>query len=163
MWPRNIEVIALRKKLNHDGVTKFFMLPFYSDRENYFWSAGQNVRQAFSNLPDILRPCQTFFPVDDWQISEVNLVFLVGHFLCIKPCWTKCPARSGISAGQKSARHFQLFSRSLPFLAFVTSLVGIWGTTVNAALQNEMSVCISLLKLDVWQYVLVYIGLQMNY
>ena len=36
-------------------------------------------------------------------------------------------------------------------------------TTVNATLQNEMSICITLLKLDVWHYVLVYIGLQMNY
>ncbi len=26
------------------------------------------------------RPCQTFLPVDDWQISLVIPVFLVGHF-----------------------------------------------------------------------------------
>ncbi len=32
-----------------------------SDRENYFWRAGQNVRQAFIALSDILSPCQTFF------------------------------------------------------------------------------------------------------
>ncbi len=39
---------------------------YSSDRENYFWRAGQNVLQAFSALPDILSPCQTFFPVDGW-------------------------------------------------------------------------------------------------
>ena len=39
-----------------------------SDRENYFWRAGQNFRQAVSALPDILSTGQTFFTVDDWQI-----------------------------------------------------------------------------------------------
>ena len=29
-----------------------------SGRENYFWHAGQNVRQDFGALPDILRMCQ---------------------------------------------------------------------------------------------------------
>ena len=52
-----------------------------SDRENYFWCAGQNVQQAFSALPDILSPCQRFFPVDDWHISVAILVFLVGHVI----------------------------------------------------------------------------------
>ena len=33
-----------------------------SDRENDFWNTGQNVWQAFGALPDILSPCQTFFP-----------------------------------------------------------------------------------------------------
>ena len=78
-----------------------------SDRENYFRCAGQNVPQAFSALPDILSRCQTFFPVDDWQISLVIFVFLVRHFMCIELCWTKCPARSDLSAGhqQQSAGH----------------------------------------------------------
>ncbi len=86
-----------------------------SDRKNYFWHARQNVRQDFSTLLDILSPCQTFFPVDDWQILVAILVFLVGHFMCIEPCWTKCLARSELSAGhqQKSARHVQHILRSL--------------------------------------------------
>ena len=89
-----------------------------SDRENYFKRARQNVRQAFSALPDILNRCQTFFPVDDWQILLVILVFLVEHFMCTELCWTKCPARSELSAGQqqKSAghvRHVRHISRSL--------------------------------------------------
>ncbi len=54
--------------------------------ENYFWHAGQNVQLAFLVLPDIMSPCQTFFPVDDWQILMVILVFLVGHFMCIEHC-----------------------------------------------------------------------------
>ena len=92
----------------------------HSDRENYFWHAGQNVRQAGIALPDILSPCQTIFTVDDWQISMVILVFHVGYCLCIEPCWTKCPARSQLSAGhqQKSAghvRHVRHISRSLPW------------------------------------------------
>ncbi len=89
-----------------------------SGRENYFWRPGQNVRQAISALPDILSPCQTFFPVDDWQISVAILVFLVGHLMCIEPCWTICPEGSDLSAGhhQKSAghvRHVRHISRSL--------------------------------------------------
>ncbi len=82
------------------------------DRENYFGRDGQNVRQDFNDLPDILSPCQTYFPVDNWQISLVILVFLVGHFMCVEPCWTKCPAMSELSAGhqQESAGHI---SRSL--------------------------------------------------
>ena len=51
-----------------------------SDREKYFWHAGQNVRQVLSAVPDILSPCQTFFPVDDWLISVVILIFLVKTF-----------------------------------------------------------------------------------
>ena len=99
-----------------------------SDRENYFCHAGQNVRQAVSALPDIFSTCQTFFTVDDWQISEVILVFLVGYCMCLEPCWTKCPAGSQLSAGhhQKSAghvRHVRHISRSL-----------------NAELQNLKSV-----------------------
>ncbi len=40
------------------------------------------------------------------------------HFMCIEPCWTKCPAMSELSAGhqQKSAghvRHVRHISRSL--------------------------------------------------
>ena len=83
-----------------------------SDRENYF---VHFVRQALSALPDILRHCQTFFPVDDWQIPVVILVFLVGHFMCIELWWTKCPARTELSAGhkQKSAGHVRHISRSL--------------------------------------------------
>ncbi len=86
-----------------------------SDRENYFWCVGQNVRQAFSAQPDILSPCQTLSPVDDWQISMVILVVLIRHFMCIEPCQTKCPARSELSAGhqQKSAGHVRHISRSL--------------------------------------------------
>ncbi len=33
---------------------------YSSDRENYFWSPGQNVRQALSVLPDIWSPCWTW-------------------------------------------------------------------------------------------------------
>ncbi len=71
------------------------------DRENYFWHARQNVRQAFSTLSDILSPCQTFSPVDDWCTSVVILMFLVGHSMCIEPCRTKCTARSELSAGHQ--------------------------------------------------------------
>ncbi len=39
-----------------------------SPRENYFRSAGQNVRQAFIGLPDILIPCRTLFSVNDQRI-----------------------------------------------------------------------------------------------
>ncbi len=39
-----------------------------SPRENYFRSAGQNVRQVFNALSDILIPCQTFFSVDNRQM-----------------------------------------------------------------------------------------------
>ena len=90
----------------------------FSDRENYFWHAGQNVRQAFTAMPDLLSPCQTFFPVDDWQISVAIFLFLVGHIMRIEPCWTKCPAGSDLFAGhhQKSAghvRHVRHISRSL--------------------------------------------------
>ena len=85
-----------------------------SDRKNYFWHARRN----FNALPDILSPCQTFFPVDDWQISMVILVFLAGHFMWVEPCWTKYPERIELSAGhqQKSAghvRHVQHISRPL--------------------------------------------------
>ncbi len=59
-----------------------------SPRKNYFRSAGHFVRQAFNALPDILNPCQTFFSVDDRGI----LFSLAGHFPCIEPCRTKCPA-----------------------------------------------------------------------
>ncbi len=88
---------------------------FHSDRENSFGHAGQNVRQAFSALPDILSRCQTFFPVDDWQISLVILVFLVANFMCIELCRTFCPARSQLSDGhqQKSAGYVRHISRSL--------------------------------------------------
>ena len=77
-----------------------------SDRENYFGRAGQN-RQPFSGLPNILSPCQTFLPVDFGQISINILIFLVAHFMFSEPCWTKCPARSQLSAGhqQKSTGH----------------------------------------------------------
>ncbi len=43
------------------------MILLGSDRENYFWRAGQNgqnVQQGYS---------QIFFRVNDWQISEVIL------------------------------------------------------------------------------------------
>ncbi len=89
---------------------------FLIDRgPNYFARAGQNVRQAFSALPDILSRCQTFFPVDELQMPLVILVFLVRHFMCFELCWTKCPARSELSAGhqQKSAGHVRHISRSL--------------------------------------------------
>ncbi len=49
----------------------------HSDREIHFWHAGQNVRQAFGALPDILSPRQTFFPALLANIS--------GHS-CF-PCW----------------------------------------------------------------------------
>ncbi len=42
----------------------------------------KNVRQAFSTLPDILSPYQTFFPLDDCQLSVV-LVFHVMYFTCV--------------------------------------------------------------------------------
>ncbi len=74
--------------------------------------------RTFSALLDILHPGLTFFPVDDWRISVVVLVFLVGHFMGIEPCWTNCPARSELSSEhqQKSAghvRHVQHISWSL--------------------------------------------------
>ncbi len=52
-------------------------------------------------------PMWDIFPVDEWLILVVILVFLVQHFMSITPCWTKCPAGSGLSAGhqQKSAGH----------------------------------------------------------
>ena len=84
---------------------------YISDHENYFWRAGQNVRQAFSTLPDILSSCQTFSQLmtSKYQWSSV------GHFMCIDPCQTKCPARSELFAGrqQKSAGHVQHISQSL--------------------------------------------------
>ena len=82
------------------------------------WAVIAKNISVFSALPDILSPCQTFSPVDDWQISVAILVFLVGHLMRIEPCWTKCPAGSDLSAGhhQKSAghvRHVRHISRSL--------------------------------------------------
>ena len=50
----NYSVSNRSKKCKKAGFAK------HSDRENYFWHAGQYVRQAFSALPDILDPCQTF-------------------------------------------------------------------------------------------------------
>ena len=60
-------------------------------------------------------PCQTFFPLDGWEISVVILVFLVRDFMRIEPCWTKCPTRYELSAGhqQKSAGHVRHILRSL--------------------------------------------------
>ncbi len=48
-------------------------------------------------LPDIMSPCQSFFPVDGRQTSEDILVFIVRHLMCIGPCWAKCPARAEVS------------------------------------------------------------------
>ncbi len=45
--------------------------PTYSPRENYYRSAGQNGRQAFNALPDILIPCQTFFSVNDQRFFSL--------------------------------------------------------------------------------------------
>ncbi len=80
------------------------------------------IAKIISALPDILSPSQIFFTADAWQISLVILVYPVGHFMFIEPCWTKCPARSELSAGhqQKSAGHVQHISRSLK--AFLISL-----------------------------------------
>ncbi len=77
-------------------------------------------------LPDI-------FPIDDWHISEVILVFRVGHFMCCEPCWTKCPARSELSAQrqQKSAGHVLHILRSL-YLKFA-SIFFMWITQLNTA------------------------------
>ncbi len=78
-----------------------------SDHENQFWCAGQN-RQAFSALPDILSPCQTFLADDDWQISVVILVFLVHvvrHFCVFEPAGQN--VRQGLSS-------LPDISRSLP-------------------------------------------------
>ncbi len=47
-----------------------------SPRENYLRSAGQNVRQVFNALPDILIPCQTFISIDNRQILNP-----AGHFV----------------------------------------------------------------------------------
>ncbi len=57
-----------------DGKAYFFhkFEPWYTLRA---FMAGQNVRQAFSTLPDILSPCQTFFA--DWQIYLISV--LSGH------------------------------------------------------------------------------------
>ncbi len=75
------------------------------------------IAKIILSMPDILSSCQTFFPADDWQISVVILVFLVEHFMCIQPCWTKCLARSDLSVGhqQKSAGHVRHISQSLIF------------------------------------------------
>ncbi len=67
-----------------------------SDRENYVWRAGQYVRQAFNVLPDILSLCQTFFPVDNWQISVVILVFLSEILFCLNPAGQN--VRQGMSS-----------------------------------------------------------------
>ncbi len=83
------------------GIFSTFLGILSCDRENYFGRARQNVRQAFNALPDILSLCQTYFPVDNWQISVVILVFLVEHFMCVEPSWTKCPAMSELSAGHQ--------------------------------------------------------------
>ncbi len=118
-----------------------------SDCENYFWCAGQNVRQAFSTLPDILRACQTFFPVDDCQISVAILVFLLGYFRCIELCWTKCPARSDLSVGHhlKSAghvRHVRHISRSLLMISGVyRGWTKIWVYGNCSESQNIFSQC----------------------
>ncbi len=84
----------------------------------------------FEALPDILRPCQTFFPVDDWRILVVVLVFLVGHFMCIDPCWIKCPARSELSVGHQQTyarhvRHVWHTSRSHQKHQATTTLFGV--------------------------------------
>ncbi len=87
-----------------------------SDRGNYLGCAGQNVIGGSSALcQTFLASVRHFFPVDDGQISLFILVFLVGHFMCIEFCWTKCPARSELSAGhqQKSAGHVRHISRLL--------------------------------------------------
>ncbi len=88
----------------------FYQTEQVSDYENYFWCARQNVQQAFNVLLDILSPSQTFFSVDDWQISVVFLFYLVttlSDIMLVEPCWTKCPARYELSAEhqQKSAKH----------------------------------------------------------
>ncbi len=78
-----------------------FIPVFISDREKYLGRAGQNVRQVISALPDIFSLCQPFSPVDDGHISLFILVLLVGHFMCIELCRTKCPAGSELSAGHQ--------------------------------------------------------------
>ncbi len=68
----------------------------------------QNVRQAISALSVILSPCQTFFQVDDWQISVAILVFIVGYSLSL---WLLNAAGQNVRQGLSSLPDI---SRSLP-------------------------------------------------
>ena len=72
----------------------------------------------------------------------VILFFRVGHFMCIELCWTKCPARSELSAGhqQKSAghvRHVRHISRSLMKLGHwdMGPLWDIWDALVKLMVE----------------------------
>ena len=93
-----------------------------SDRKNYFWHAIQNVRQALSALPDILSPCQTLFPVNDWQISMVIVVFLVAH-LCVLN-----PAGQNVRLGLSSLPDI---TRSLPDMSGIISCLAYFATTAE--------------------------------
>ncbi len=121
---RHSQSFDFLKALLYPGPTFTFNLSFIpSDREKYFEHVGQNIRQAFSALPDFLSRWH-FFLVDDWQRSSVILVFLVGHFMCFGLCQTKCPARAELSAGHHHKSdghvwHVQHISRSLHTLLFV--------------------------------------------
>ncbi len=78
MYLSNIQILSHKDmRPSFFGMTRMWVIGTPSDRENYFRHAGQNFQQAFSALLDILNHCQTFFPVDDWQISVVILVFLI--------------------------------------------------------------------------------------
>ena len=99
------------------------------------------ITKIISGLPDKMsgRPsvlCRTFST--DWQISVVILVSLVTHFMSTQHCWTKCPARSELSAGlqQKSAghvRHVRHISRSLNIHQqsdlYIKAFAFFWGST----------------------------------
>ncbi len=96
------------------------------------WSGSQaNVIQAPSLLGNTTGDVAAMLKCDVMQQNvghDVRLLWLVNisvysgflgaHIMCIEPCWTKCPARFGLSAGhqQKSAghvRHVRHISRSL--------------------------------------------------
>ncbi len=88
---------------------KIYFLECSSDHENYFWHAGQNVRQAFSTLPDIFSSCQTLSQLTTGKYQSPFL-FSLSDILCVLN-----PAGQNVSARhqQKSAGHVRHISRSL--------------------------------------------------
>ncbi len=52
-----------------------------SNRKNYFDCAGQNVRQAFNALPDILSRCQTFFLIPIRESESILGLLLLSRSL----------------------------------------------------------------------------------